>query len=108
MTVVTNDSVDVTFTPFEQANESIWTLFFQFPALAYLDPVRKAALLNIVLDTVNLQGAGQSPNAANPPQTLDDFCIGTFEFYELTTFRERYGQQQASGCFCVSMVPWNN
>ena len=93
MTVVTNDSVDVSFTPFEQANESIWTLFFQFPALAYLDPVRKAALLGIVIDTVNREGI----TTEMPPQTLNDICIGPFEFYELTTFRERYGPQRASG-----------
>ena len=82
--------LDISFTEFEQNNESVWTLFFQFPALAYLDPARKVALLSIVLNTLNLEAA---PNRDNPPNSLDDLCIGTFEFYELTTFRERYGQQ---------------
>lgn len=94
------------FTEFEQTNESVWTLFLQFPALAYLDPARKTALLTIVVNTLNLPGA-LAPNEANPPTSLDDLCIGTFEFYELTTFRESvlfhlYNRNEPLGADMVS------
>lgn len=80
--------VDVTFTEFEQNNASVWTLFFQFPALAYLDPARKIALLTLVLNTLN-ELTDAPPGSAYPPTTSADLCIGTFEFYKLTTFDER-------------------
>ena len=101
ITTVTNDSVEVTFErEFDSVDgANVWTLFFQLPALSYLDPARKRALLSIVLDTLNLPGAAPS-NTDNPPNNLDDLCIGTFEFYGLTTFRERYSYQAVGG-LCV-------
>lgn len=75
--------VNVTFSEFEQDGASVWTLFFQIPLLAYLDLSRKRALIDLVISILNSQGP-------RLPLTLDNVCIGTYETYELTTFKERY------------------
>ena len=73
----------MTFSEFEQDGGSVWTLFFQIPLLAYLDLSRKRALIDLVISILNSQGP-------RLPLTLDNVCIGTYETYELTTFKERY------------------
>lgn len=73
----------MTFSEFEQDGNSVWTLFFQMPLLAYLDLSRKRALIDLVISILNYQGTPY-------PLTLDSACIGTYETYELTTFKERY------------------
>ena len=52
------------------------------PLLAYLDLSRKRALIGLVISILDDQ--------STPPFNLENVCIGTYETYELTTFKERY------------------
>lgn len=75
----------VKFDEFEQIGAYVWTLFFQFPLLSYLDVARKRALIDIVVTVLNLRGVDLDTNT---PMDLDDVCIGTYEVNWLTSFDE--------------------
>jgi hypothetical protein len=75
---VMSDTLNVTFTQFEQNGSNVWTLLFQMPLLSYLDVTRKRALIDIV----------SKVSTSMPLLSLDNVCIGTYETYQLTTFSE--------------------
>ena len=77
-TTVTDNEASVTFTQFEQRGENVLTLFLQIPLITYLDPQRKLSLIDTILTVLD------PPTA----RTLADLCIGTYETYELSYFRE--------------------
>lgn len=63
------------------------------PLLAYLDLSRKRALIDLVINILNYQ-----PSAI---WDFDNVCIGTYETYELTTFKERYVKEYF---VCVTLL----
>lgn len=64
----------VNYTAYEQNSNNVWTLFFQMPLLGFLDTTRKRALMEIITE---LSGV------------TVEVCLGTYEVYEIATFRER-------------------
>lgn len=66
----------MTISDYEQNGENVWTLFFQMPLITFLDPQRKLSLMDTVM-TVLDNG-----------MTTDDICLGTYETYELSYFKE--------------------
>ena len=75
----------VTFSEFEQIGAYVWTLFFQFPLLSYLDVGRKRALIDIVVKVLNSRDVDLGTNT---PMYLENVCIGTYEVYWITSFDE--------------------
>lgn len=65
----------VNYTAYEQNSNNVWTLFFQMPLLGFLDMTRKRALMEIITELASV--------------TVTDVCLGTYEVYEIATFRER-------------------
>lgn len=64
----------VNYTAYEQNSNNVWTLFFQMPLLGFLDMTRKRALMEIITELASV---------------TVDVCLGTYEVYEIATFRER-------------------
>ncbi len=62
---------------------NVWSLFLQYPVLAYLDSVKKQALVGQIVALINLGGL-------TPQITTDNICIGRVYHYDVSLYTESY------------------
>ncbi len=62
---------------------NVWSLFLQYPVLAYLDSEKKQALVGQIVALIN-QGGLQ------PPITTANICIGRVYHYDVSLYTESY------------------
>lgn len=73
--------VRISYSGYQNTVDNVWSVFVQFPLLAYLDTNRKRALIDTILNVLN---SGDTTTALN----INNVCLGPYTVYEITTFQE--------------------
>ncbi len=58
----------------------VWSIFLQYPVLAYLDSVKKQVLIGQIVRLINVGG--------QPTVTTDNICIGRVYHYDVSLYTE--------------------
>ena len=70
--------------PDPETDDDIWTIFLQYPALAYMDIARKQRLFFILAELIS--GGDSGPTSCSVDYT--NFCVDNVELYGVTDYEE--------------------
>ena len=83
-TIPDGNTVQVRFNTFEGNDNYVFSLWFQYPLLAYLDTYRKQLLMQGIVDVLNNNTNPMAPDYVQK----SNLCLGPYEIYGANTFNE--------------------